>query len=79
MFLGNDVLGSTLRRTYIEAPNGERLVERSDFSSTWNVKATTPVDGTYRVYFDNTDSDVPKDMHVLITYHMPAPGTKVSR
>jgi hypothetical protein len=79
MFLGIDELGSTLDRTYMEAPNGEVLVDLSDFSKTWNGEATTTVDGTYRVYFDNVDSDDPKDMHVLITYHVPAPGTKVSR
>ena len=79
MFLGIDELGSTLDRTYMEAPNGEVKVDLSDFSKTWNGEATTTVDGTYRVYFDNADSDDPKDMHVLITYHIPAPGTKVSR
>ena len=79
MFLGIDELGSTLDRTYMEAPNGEVLVDLSDFSKTWNGEATTTVDGTYRVYFDNADSDDPKDMHLLITYHIPAPGTKVSR
>jgi len=79
MFLGTDELGSTLNRTYMEAPNGEVLVDLADFSKTWNGEATTTVDGTYRVYFDNADSDDPKDMHVLITYHIPAPGTKVSR
>lgn len=79
MFLGIDELDSTLRQAYLEAPDGERLVELSDFSRSWNGDAVAPSSGTHRVYFDNSDGDVPKVMHVLITYHRAAPGAIIPR
>ena len=79
MFLGIDELDSTLRQAYLEAPDGERLVELSDFSRSWNGDAVTRSSGTHRAYFDNSDGDVPKVMHVLITYHRAAPGAIIPR
>ena len=64
-------------RTFMEAPNGERLFYLEELSSSWLGLADTVGDGTYRVYFDNTFSDEPKIVHFLVTYHMPAPGSKL--
>ena len=72
-------LSETLSQTYVETPNGERLVGVNDLSHPWNVQAVIPSDGTYRVYFDNIDSEEPKEIHVLITYHEIAPGSKILR
>ena len=77
LFISIGEPGITLNLTYMEAPNGERLVEFKDFAGTWHGEVVTVSDGVYRLYFDNTDDETPKVMHALITYHTSAPGARV--
>ncbi len=76
LFMGTELEGATLDYAYIEAPGGERIVEHRDFSRSWNGEALAPTGGAYRIYFDNVDGVATKTMHLLITYHTPAPGSR---
>lgn len=76
VFMGSEEGGAVLRGTYMAAPDGDRLFDLHDFSSSWNGDAVAPLDGTYRIYFDNTTAETPKVMHTLVTYHRRAPGSK---
>ena len=75
-FMGFPGPGITLKQTYIESPDGQRLVELKDFSRSWRGEIITRLNGTYRVYFDNTGGDASREMHLLITYHTSALGSQ---
>ena len=79
-FLADDrleisVYGGRIALTYMDAPDGARLVELRHLQKAWNGEATSTVDGDYGFYFDNTGGDEEMEMHLLITYHEYAPGS----
>lgn len=63
--------------SYFESSDSGRLLEFADFEGLWNGETTIPSDGTYGFYFDNADGDVRLTVHLLITYHTAAPGSKL--
>ena len=67
--------GGRIALTYMDAPDGARLVELRDLQKAWNGEATSTVDGDYGFYFDNTGGNEEMEMHLLITYHDYAPGS----
>ena len=69
--------GSPITQSYLESPAGTRLIQVEGLSKPWNGETTTESDGVYRFYFDNTGGGEHKEMHLLITYHEPAPGSIV--
>ena len=69
------VYGKPIQHTYMESPDGSRLVDLDDLARSWNGEARAESNGTYRFYFDNTEGDELKQMHLLITYHESAEGS----
>ena len=76
IYINPEKPGTTLDRTYIETPAGERFVTAENFERPWQGEAMTTSNGTYGIFFDNTQGDGHQEMHVLITYHKEAPGSQ---
>jgi hypothetical protein len=60
---------------YIEDPRGNRIVDVKAFTDKGIKDTKTEFSGMYSIYVDNTQSTHPVTMHLLITYHVPAPGS----
>ena len=71
------VFGQKINGAYMEDPQGQRIVAIEDTLRPWNGEIEAGSDGRYRFYFDNTGGDEVKIMHLVITYHIAAPGSVI--
>lgn len=71
------VFGQKIQGAYMEDPAGQRIVDIEDTLRPWTGDVLTASDGRYRFYFDNTNGDSVKIMHLVITYHIAAPGSVI--
>lgn len=67
------VYGQKLPWAYMESPTGQRIVEIENTIRPWNGEVQADSSGRYKFFFDNTDGDADKIMHLVITYHTHMP------